>query len=120
MSKTTALRPIGRTIADIAASIPSCRIDGTTHPATVTRWIMRGVALRNGSRLRLAATRTPAGWLVTDDALDAFLAALTTDRTGEPAPAPPSATAARRRELARVSRELDAEGFGPAPGGGQE
>jgi hypothetical protein len=111
MSTVAEARPIGRTPAAIAKAIPSCRIDGPTHPATITRWIMRGVRLRDGSRLRLAATRSPGGWLVTDDAIEHFLAALTADRLGEPAPAPPSATAARQRELARVHAELNAAGF---------
>jgi hypothetical protein len=72
---------------------------------------MRGIALRDGSRLRLAATRTPGGWLVADEDLDHFLAALTADRTGEPAPAPPAASTARKRELARVAAELNRDGF---------
>jgi hypothetical protein len=103
----------GRPVAEIARSIPSCRINGSTHPATVSRWIMRGVRLRDGFWLKLAATRTPGGWLVTDGALDAFLAALTADRTGEPVAAVPSATARRQRELAAVSAALEREGFCP-------
>jgi hypothetical protein len=111
MSTVAEPRPRRLTVAEVARSIPSCRGAESVHPATVTRWIMRGVALRNGGRLRLAATRTPGAWLVSDEALEHFLAALTADRTGEPVPAPPSATAARRRELARVEAELDAAGF---------
>jgi hypothetical protein len=111
MSTVAESRHIGRPVAAVARDVPSCRIDGSTHPSTITRWIMRGVRLRDGSRLRLAATRTPAGWLVTDDALDAFLAVLTGDRTGEPVAATPSAAARRQRELAAVSAALDREGF---------
>jgi hypothetical protein len=111
MSTVAESRPNYRTLVAQARRIPSCRIDGTTHPAIVTRWIMRGIVLHDGSRLRLAATRTPGGWLVADEDLDHFLARLTADRMGEPAPAEPSATATRKRELARVAVELDAAGF---------
>jgi hypothetical protein len=109
---TESPRQRGRTLAAIARSIPSCRIDGATHPATLSRWITKGVSMRDGSRLKLAAIRAPGGWLVADEAVDDFLERLTADRTGEPAPAPPSATAARQRELARVAHALEVEGFG--------
>ena len=57
-----------------------------THPASITRWILKGAALRDGSRHRLNALRTPGGWLIEQAALDAFLARLTSDALGGPAP----------------------------------
>jgi hypothetical protein len=113
MSTITATesRPTYRTPAAVARAVPSSRIDGGTHPATVVRWITRGVKLRSGATVHLAAVRTPGGWLVSDDALDHFLATLTADRTGAPAPAPPPCAASRARELARVKAELDAIGI---------
>jgi hypothetical protein len=56
------------------------------HPASITRWILKGAALRDGSRHRLVALRTPGGWLVEQRDLDSFLALLTTDALGKPAP----------------------------------
>jgi hypothetical protein len=56
------------------------------HPNSVNRWILKGTPLRDGSRLRLNATRTPGGWLVEQRDLDSFLALLTTDALGKPAP----------------------------------
>jgi hypothetical protein len=111
IATSTEPRPRRLTVAEVARTIPSCRIDGTVHPASVTRWILRGIRLRDGSTLRLVGTRSPGGWLVDPADLDHFLAALTADRTGQPAPVPPSVTAARKRELARVAAELDAAGF---------
>jgi hypothetical protein len=100
-----------RNLAAAARRIPSARINGFTHPATVIRWILNGVQIRGGGRLRLEALKTPGGWLVSDAAVDEFLAKLTAARMGEPAPASPSATAAEERERARVSAELDHAGI---------
>jgi hypothetical protein len=54
-------------------------------PATPNRWILKGTTLRDGTRLRLAATRTPGGWLIEQADLDGFLARLTADALGQPA-----------------------------------
>jgi hypothetical protein len=79
---------------------------GTTHPATFWRWIVKGVSLRDGTRIKLPGVKSPGGWLVTPEALAAFLAALTADRLNEPAPAPPAITEVRRRGR---PRKLDRE-----------
>jgi hypothetical protein len=80
-------RPVGRTVPEIARRVRSPRGTGTISTSAVSRWITVGVCLRDGkSRLRLAAVRSPGGWLVTDDALEQFLARLTADRLGQPAP----------------------------------
>jgi hypothetical protein len=100
-----------RTLAAQARRIPSSRIDGHTHPATISRWLIRGVRLKNGSVHRLIGLRSPGGWLVSDEAMGHFLAVLTADRTGEPAPAASSATAARAHELAGLATALDAKGY---------
>ena len=70
------------------------------HPASVIRWILNGVALSTGERLRLRAQKSPSSWLIKQSDLDAFLNAITTDRLGEVAPAVPSAQVkAMRAEL---------------------
>jgi hypothetical protein len=84
------------------------------HPSAPIRWITRGVLLSTGQRLRLQAIRTPGSWLVREDWLAAFIAALTADRqTG-----PDETTAPRMRqstkqraELERVDRALVEAGF---------
>jgi hypothetical protein len=77
-------RPAEYSLPDTAARIPSTRTGKRTHPDTVKRWILEGVKLRNGSRLRLAARRYPGGWAVAEDALRDFTDALTADRTPAP------------------------------------
>lgn len=73
------------------------------HPASVTRHVVRGVRLQDGSVRKLAATRTPGGWVVTREAVEAFLAVLTADRCGGRAtPGTPDS---------RVDAALDAAGF---------
>lgn len=58
------------------------------HAATLTRWILTGVLLRNGARLRLRAIRAGSKWLTRMEWVTAFLEAQTADRLGtEPAPA---------------------------------
>jgi hypothetical protein len=52
------------------------------HPSGPVRWITKGAMLSDGQRLKLKALRTPGGWRIRRDWLDAFLAALTADRQG--------------------------------------
>jgi hypothetical protein len=47
------------------------------------RWIVEGVRLRGGGRLKLRATRYPSGWKIAEDDFDAFISKLTADRAGE-------------------------------------
>ena len=86
------------------------------HPASGSRWILRGKKLSDGSVIRLRATRTPGGLRVRDEDMDEFLEAITADRlgnaNGSDAPADPTPTpAARARRLANVDRELQAAGL---------
>jgi hypothetical protein len=73
------------------------------------------VRAADGSLVKLDARRFPGGWKVTDEAIDAFLDALTRAAIGDDlVSAPASRTSARRREreLARVDAELDRAGIG--------
>jgi hypothetical protein len=97
---------IYRGLAEAARRIPSFRNGKSTHPATLTRWITRGVRLNDGRTLKLAARRFPGGWAVADDALDEFINKLTADRTGEPVAQP-----ARRQAVERAEAELDRIGI---------
>ncbi len=73
------------------------------HPASLTRHILQGVRLRDGSTRKLLAIRTPGGWLVTREAVNEFLEAITADRQGGPAPV--------RTPGNRVEMALNAAGF---------
>lgn len=108
-------------LQQVAGRFPSSRStpDGDeipTHPATVSRWVKTGVKVAGGSRVRLQAIRSPSGWKVSEEAVEAFLAHLTALALGDDAEThddtPQAAvSAARARELARVDRELDAAGI---------
>jgi hypothetical protein len=98
-------------LAAAARLCPSLRGDKPTHPATLTRWILRGVRLQSGGTLKLAARRFPGGWAVTPQALDEFVELLTADRCGGPSPAAPALSAARRAAAERADRQLDLLGF---------
>jgi hypothetical protein len=98
-------------LTEAARFVPSSRGDRPTHPATLTRWILRGVRLRDGRSLKLAARRYPGGWSVTRQALDDFVSALTADRCGGPAPAAIEPPVARRDAHDRAEATLDAAGI---------
>ena len=109
LASTAADRPRYYRIADAARSLYPV----PNHPATVTRHILRGVKLRDGSTVKLAALRTPGGWLVTAEAVDEFISAITRDRCGDPtAPTPDEhrPPAFRRRAVEAAERELERAG----------
>jgi hypothetical protein len=100
------------TPAAVSRQLGPGRDDRPVAPSTIVRWGLRGVPLRDGSRLRLPMRRLPGGWRIAQADLDEFIANLTADRLGQPAPAtPPRAPSARDRENERVGRELDALGI---------
>jgi len=97
------------TVSQVCRRLPGAR--GATHitPSTVTRWILSGCAARNGSRVRLAATRAGSWWLIRQTDLDAFFAALAAT---EPAPPPPPTRPESQRlaASARAAAELKRRG----------
>jgi hypothetical protein len=113
-----AVDPSGRPLAvwlGLAAAAhlcPSTRGGKPVHPSTLTRWILKGVRLQDGTLLKLAAKRFPGGWATTREALDTFINALTDDRCGEPVVAPaPRSPSARARAIAQADRELERLGI---------
>src|SRR4051794_11661958 len=97
--------------AKTAKMFPSFRGDRPTHSATVVRWMVEGVRLKDGSRLKLEAVRLPSGWVTTPSAVQRFIEALTADRSGEPALPPVRTTVARTRAVERADKALAAAGF---------
>ena len=75
-------------------------------PSAVTRWILAGAALRDGTRLKLKAIRLPGGFRTTQEWVDEFIETLTRDRTGASMPSEAVGERARRAEMA-----LAAEGW---------
>jgi hypothetical protein len=68
------------TVGLVAKRFPPSRDGRPVHAATVTRWIVDGARLPDGSRRRLRAIRGPGRWLVEPEAIEEFLDALTADR----------------------------------------
>ncbi len=81
------------------------------HPSAPTRWILKGVVLSTGERLRLKAIRTPGQWLVEREDLDQFLERLTADRAGKPDTTPAARRPAHAERIARMNAGLAAAGF---------
>ncbi len=78
---------------------------GSISPSTVTRWILLGCMARDGTRVRLSATRVGSRWLIEPADLDAFFARLKGEIDPRPAPAP--ATAPARRVKAAIQALID-------------
>jgi hypothetical protein len=103
------------TLSQVAKRFPPFRNGRPVHVATITRWIVQGVRLRDGSRLHLCAVRLPGRWVVETRAVDEFLELLTLDRAGDSSPraTKPAATAsaARRRAAEGADQKLARRGY---------
>jgi hypothetical protein len=84
----------------------------SVSPSAVTRWILTGAALRDGTRLKLKAIRLPGGFRTTQQWVDEFVEGLTRDRTGVEAP-PPGA----EMRAAEATARMGARGFVCEPRG---
>jgi hypothetical protein len=80
------------------------------HPSAPLRWIAQGSLLSTGERLRLRAVRTPGGWRVRREDLDAFLSTLTADRLRPEDTSVPKSTAKSQR-VAKMREGLAAAGY---------
>lgn len=94
-------------LSQAAARFPGHRGAERLHPATMTRWILRGVRAVDGRRVKLEATRFGCRWLTSEAALQRFADALITP----PADSTPTRTpTARQKASARADAELRAMG----------
>lgn len=96
-------------LASMASRFPGARGADTSHPATWTRWILKGVLGADGRRHKLAATRFGARWMVTESAVQSFFAALSppTDTLILPEQPKPED---RRRAVELANRECELVG----------
>jgi hypothetical protein len=82
------------------------------HPSAPARWVLRGVLLKDGSRLKLEAIALPGSWRVERQALDKFLEILTEDRMQAHGEASTTSTKpVRSGQTERVRSELRAAGL---------
>jgi hypothetical protein len=84
-------------LVEAARMLPRGRFNAHVHPATLTRWILRGCRTAAGDRVRLRAGRVGCRWVTSREALEDFLAALSpaADPTG-PQTAAPTGRQSRR------------------------
>jgi hypothetical protein len=78
------------------------------HPASVIRWLTRGVRLKDGAILRLDGVSTPGQWRISAKALEAFLRAIAADRVE---PHREKAKPGRKRKRRAVDPDLIAAGY---------
>ena len=93
------------TLADIARRIPGARGARRLHPATITRWILKGAKATDGTVVRLRATRVGHRWLVRAAHLDEFFAALA-PAAGAPPATPPVRTPAARQRASELANSM--------------
>jgi hypothetical protein len=85
-------------LAEAARTLPPLRSGRPVAPATLTRWILNGVTMPDGSRLRLEAIRCGQTWLTSYEALERFLRRQTAAALGEDTlPTPGHGPATERR-----------------------
>lgn len=94
-------------LAEAVKRFPGSRGAIHTHPATLVRWILKGVKSVEGRTVRLEAIRCGYRWLTSEAALLRFFEAL----AATPNPTPPSHTPAERKRAAEAAgRRLEAAG----------
>jgi hypothetical protein len=99
----------GLSMAQAARRFPPFRENKPIAPSTVFRWILDGVRLPDGSRVRLEAVRCGGRWLTSGPAIERFIARQTPSLETSPEPTPRTA---RKRERAAelAGRELEQMG----------
>jgi Protein of unknown function (DUF1580) len=95
--------PIG--LPQAARRLPPFRAGRPVSPATVWRWVVEGVKLLDGRRVRLEALRLGGRWITSVEALARFAAAQT-PRLGEEGTPAPGPAGQSRRASARAGEEL--------------
>ncbi len=96
-----------RTFTEVARHIPSFRAGHPVHASTLSRWRARGVAARDGRRIKLQAVRAPGGWRTSVAWVMEFFEALAQDRNDGERTVPEIRTqSARHRDAVRAQREL--------------
>ena len=93
-------------LAQLAAksNYPGQRGASRVHPATLTRWILRGARAVDGRTVKLEAVRLGSRWLSSEAALGRFVAALGTPAGQKPARSPAARTKAADKAGAELER----------------
>ena len=97
-------------LSQAAGRYPGSRGAERTHPATLTRWILRGFRLPYGHHIHLEAVKCGSRWLTSEAALERFFAALTAAARPESSIGQTRGIAAVNRAAIRAGLELDCLG----------
>jgi hypothetical protein len=68
-----------RPFVEAAGRLPSLRAGKAVHPATLWRWTTRGVRKRGGGLVKLESLKVGGTYCTSDEALERFFRALSTD-----------------------------------------
>ncbi|MBP3959528.1 DUF1580 domain-containing protein [Gemmata sp. G18] len=93
-------------LSQAAKRYPGHRGATRLHPATLTRWILKGVKGLNGTRVKLEALRVGCRWLTSEAALQRFTESLSEGEGSAPLRSP----SARQVMSERAAAELEAMG----------
>ena len=85
--------------------VPGHRANARLHLSTLIRWVVTGVKVPDGSRLRLRAVRAGSRWLTTDEWFAEYLDALTAAHAVVPTQ-PTRSPAVRNAATAQAGEEL--------------
>lgn len=100
-----------RTISLAAAArmLPPGRRGRPVNLSTILRWVLDGVRLPNGARIRLEAIRLGGRWITSVEAMERFAARQTPDLDAEP-PKLARTPAARNRASEAARKRLEKVG----------
>lgn len=90
-------------VAEVARLVPAFRGTKSTHPSTVTRWMLEGVKLADGRRVHLQHVRCGGRLLTSRKRLVAFLEAQNENTVAIDQPRTPTE---RRRSAERAQEQL--------------
>lgn len=93
-------------LSEAASRFPGQRGADRLHPATLTRWILKGAKGVNGQRVKLEALRMGSRWLTSEAALVRFANALH-PANDSPTETPGRTPAARNRASEEAGALLD-------------
>ena len=97
-------------LSEAAKLIPSAK-GKHLHPASVWRWVRKGVVAPDGRRVKLDSAKVGGRWYTSREAVQRFLEALTQQFEVSAAPSPPRTSGQRQRASDRAAERLDKAGI---------
>jgi hypothetical protein len=100
----------GLYLIQAARLIPSHRGGKPTTMSCILRWVLDGVLVPGGERVKLEAARLAGKWVTSKAAIRRFVEAQTPSRSSDPRPTQRT-PAARRRASEQAAAELEKAGI---------